>query len=125
VNSEPTAPNLPEPLAQLALTTAERQAIEELRDTVRERFGGRLRELSLFGSRARGEGDQDSDLDVAIVVDALTGQEGREMGWLAGDLLTKYDVIVSPFAVSTEHMELLRSRERLIAAEIARDGVPL
>jgi predicted nucleotidyltransferase len=84
-----------------------------------------LRELTLFGSRARGEGDEDSDLDVAIVVDGLTGQEGREMGWLVGDLLTAYDVIVSPFAVSIAYMEDLRSRERLIAAEIARDGVPL
>jgi hypothetical protein len=67
--------------AELALTNTERQALSELREKVHERFGARLRELLLFGSRARGEGDADSDLDVAIVVDGLTGQEGREVGW--------------------------------------------
>ena len=35
-----------------------------------------------------------------------------------------YDVLVAPFIVSTEHITRLRSRERLIAAEIARDAVP-
>ena len=51
--------------------------------------------------------------------------EVRELGWLAGDLLTKYVVIVSPVAVALEPMEQLRSRERSIASEVARDGVSL
>jgi hypothetical protein len=34
-------------------------------------------------------------------------------------------VLVSPFVVSTARIEDLRGRERLIAAEIARDAVPL
>jgi predicted nucleotidyltransferase len=125
LSTSSTPPSVFRRPAELELTSAERGALAELRVEGRQRFGSRLRELALFGSRARGEGDADSDLDVAIVVDGLTWQEGREMGWLAGDLLTKYDVIVSPFAVSSDHMEQLRSRERLIAAEIARDGVPL
>jgi predicted nucleotidyltransferase len=84
----------------------------------------RLRELALFGSRARGEGHEHSDLDV-LVVDDLTGSEARSVAQGCGDLLTAYDVLVSPFVVSTEHIARLRSRERLIAAEIARDAVPL
>jgi uncharacterized protein len=119
------SPSPPTDLVSLPLTESERQTLDELSRTVRARFGQRLRELTLFGSRARGEGASDSDFDVAIIVDDLTGDEGREMGWLAGDLLTKYEVLVSPFAISAEHMNLLRSRERLIAAEIARDGVHL
>lgn len=112
-------------IASLPLTADERQALSEFRTTALVRFGHRLRELLLFGSRARGEGTAESDVDVAVVVDDLTGEEGRQLGWLAGDLLTKYSVLISPFAVSTAHMNDLRSRERLIAAEIARDGVPL
>ncbi len=107
------------------LTSSEQSALDELVAAVRGRFGPRLRELALFGSRARGEGDEDSDLDVLVVVDDLSGSEARALGHLAGDLLTRHDVIVSPFAVSSAHMAQLRARERLIAAEIARDGVPL
>lgn len=107
------------------LTRAETRALDELCASVRARFGARLRELALFGSRARGEGHEHSDLDVLVVVDDLTGAEAREVAQGAGDLLTAYDVLVSPFIVSTEHIARLRSRERLIAAEIARDAVPL
>jgi predicted nucleotidyltransferase len=79
----------------------------------------------MFGSRARGEGNEDSDVDVLVVVDDLTGSEARAVAQDAGDALTEHDVIVSPFVVSTEHIERLRSRERTIAIEIARDMVPL
>lgn len=45
------------------LLPRERKALEELRTWLEGRFGPRLREVVLFGSRARGEGNEDSDLD--------------------------------------------------------------
>ena len=39
----------------LPLGVAERGAISDFEIWLRERFGARIRELSLFGSRARGE----------------------------------------------------------------------
>lgn len=107
------------------LTAAEVEALERLGTWLRARFGPRLRELTLFGSRARGEGHEHSDVDVLVVVDDLTFAEGREMTDLCGDLLTELSVLLAPFAVTTEHMTRLRERDRLIAREIARDGVPL
>jgi predicted nucleotidyltransferase len=109
----------------LSLLPSERGALDEFCGHVRSVFGARLRELALFGSRARGEGHEDSDLDVLVVVRDLTGAEARDVGRAAGDALTDHDVILAPFVVSTEHMDRLRSRERTIALEIARDAVPL
>jgi hypothetical protein len=42
------------------LLDTERAALEQFCTAVRARFGDRLRELALFGSRARGEGGEDS-----------------------------------------------------------------
>lgn len=109
----------------MALTRSETAALEEFCAWVRARFAGRVRELALFGSRARGEGGVESDLDVVVVVDELSGAEGREIGHAAGDAMTRHDVLLSPFAVSQARMTELRDRERLIASEIARDAVPL
>jgi predicted nucleotidyltransferase len=109
----------------LRLTTAEQRVLDQFRAWVGSRFSTRVRELVLFGSRARGQGHEDSDLDVAVVIDDLTASEARELGYFAGDMLTAHNVVLSPFAVSTEHMARLRSRERAIALDIARDGVPL
>ncbi len=109
----------------MTLPPMETAALRDLRDWLHAQFGTRVRELKLFGSYARGEAHEESDVDVLVVVDDLTSAEAREIGYQSGDLLTRYDVIVSPFAVSRERMDLLRSRERLIAREIDRDGVSL
>ncbi len=112
-------------MASLGLCDRERDALREFCDAVRALFGPRIRELALFGSRARGEGNDESDLDVLVVIDGLTSAEGRSVAYLAGDVLTHHDALLSPFAVSTVHMTHLRDRERLIAREIARDALPL
>ncbi len=104
---------------------SEKAALEELAAWLRRRFADRLCELGLFGSRARGEGSEESDLDVLVVVRGLTSAEGREIAQFRGDLLTRHGVLVSPFAVSSERMAELRARERRIAREIDRDAVPL
>jgi uncharacterized protein len=105
------------PITSLALATFVAQ--------VRARFGARVVALALFGSRARGEASEDSDVDVLVVVDGLTFAEGREVDAIVGDLLTEHDVLISPLLLSRERYEHLRARERRIVAEIDRDGVPL
>jgi predicted nucleotidyltransferase len=104
---------------------SERAAVDAFCARVRAQFGARVRRLALFGSRARGEGHEGSDVDVVVVVDGLTGAEARQIAYLAGDAMTENGVLLSPFAVSTERMNELRARERLIAREIDRDAVAL
>jgi predicted nucleotidyltransferase len=112
-------------LDRVDLLPGERLALSDFQAWVRARFGPRLRELALFGSRARGDGSEESDLDVLVAVDDLSGVEGREIGHTAGDVLTRHNVWISPFALSSARLSELRARERLIAREIDRDAVPL
>jgi hypothetical protein len=44
------------------LKTEERNAVLEFADLLRERFGFLIKEVVLFGSKARGESDQESDI---------------------------------------------------------------
>jgi predicted nucleotidyltransferase len=110
---------------RLKLTESEHAALRAFVDWVRGRFGTRLREIALFGSRARGEGHEESDLDVLVVIDDLTSREAREIAHQCGDVLTEHDVLISPFAVASARFALLRNRERRIAREIDRDAVAL
>lgn len=109
----------------MQLTPSEEHALVDFCARVRERFGARVRELRLFGSRARGDAHPDSDIDVCVVIDALTWQEKRDVDGITAEILDVHDVVLAPFLLSTEHMDLLRRRERLIAQEIARDGIAL
>ncbi len=108
----------------MALTSQEQQALVAFKAWLQGRFGSRLHRVRLFGSLSRNERREDSDVDVAVEVDDLTNAEAREVGYATGDLLTDYGVLVSAFAVSTQRMQHLRNRERAIALDIDRDGVP-
>lgn len=107
------------------LGATERRALADFTSFLRHRFGGRVRDLRLFGSRARGEGHEDSDLDVLAVIDDLDRHERREAWEYTGDILTAHDVIVGGLTLSTADWLDLRARERRIVAEIDRDGVAL
>ena len=109
----------------MALLPVEMAALTDLRRWLEGRFDRRLLELRLFGSRARGEGHPESDLDVLVVVHELTSAGRREVGHFSGDLLTRHGVLVAPLALSAAELDLLRARERRIVAEIDRDGVPV
>jgi predicted nucleotidyltransferase len=103
----------------------ERAALEDLVGFVRRRYGKRVQDLRLFGSRARGEGHEESDVDVLVVVDDLTADERMEVWHYTGRLLDTHDVMVGAFVLPTARWEELCARDRLIAREIQRDGIPL
>jgi predicted nucleotidyltransferase len=100
-------------------------ALADYAARLRTRFGGRLRLVSLFGSWARGEAHEDSDLDVAVVIEDLTRLEWREAVGLAAFSLIELGEPLSPFVVSGARFDELRARERRIARDILAEGVAL
>jgi len=115
--------------AQLALpahlTPAEADALRELLPAVRALLGSDLLEVRLFGSRARGEGQPDSDLDVALIVTAAGRARRYELYDVAYDLGLRLGVDVALLVLERERLQALRDSERLLAADLDRDGIPL
>lgn len=109
----------------LKLTSAERDAVDEFLRGVRSRLASDLEEARLFGSRARGEGNAASDVDLALVVTAAGRARRREVYDLAFDVGLKYGVQIAPLVIEREKLEELRKRERRLAADIDREGIPL
>ncbi|MCU0864147.1 MAG: nucleotidyltransferase domain-containing protein [Planctomycetes bacterium] len=107
------------------LGPAERAAMAELVAFLRERFGVRCSDLRLFGSRARGEGHAESDLDILVVIDGMTNAERQQIWDFSGRLFVQHEVPVSTFTLTDGRWRELQAQGRLIAREIARDGIPL
>jgi predicted nucleotidyltransferase len=102
------------------------RALSRFRAALDGRFGKRLRELVLYGSYARGEATEDSDVDVLVVVRGLTDEERREVFDLAYDANAAEREIwagLSPLVHSEQQALELRSRERLLYQEIDHDKV--
>ena len=93
--------------------------LRELRRGMEELYGDRLERLVLFGSRARGDADPDSDIDVLVVLkgEAKPGEEISMTGYLRSDLSLKYDTLISCVYLSSEryatgHSPLLQNVRR-------------
>lgn len=76
--------------------------IHDIVAAYREVFGGRIEQILLYGSYARGDADGDSDIDIAAIVhgDRQELQEKLKKVWdVSSDLELKYGVIISPTVI--------------------------
>lgn len=110
-----------------ALPAAVSSALERFQIALRSRFGSRLRELTLFGSQARGDAGPESDVDLLVVIDDLTERERQEVFDLAweADAAGEELVLLAPIPYSSEHAADLRRRERRLVLDADREGVRL
>jgi predicted nucleotidyltransferase len=97
--------------------------LRELKRSLKSFLGDQLVSMVLFGSRARGDYHDQSDMDVAVIVRGLTrrlkGQILDEVAKLELDHHTPLSVLV----FSDEEFNHLKKRERRIALDIEREGI--
>ena len=103
------------------LSAQERATLDRLAAELRRRFGARLAAVTLFGSRARGEGRDDSDLDVLVLVRALTRDERRAVIDFAADLGVESGLVLSLLVADAARF----SADLPLARAVAAEGVPL
>jgi hypothetical protein len=99
-------------------------ALARLGAALRARFGGRLSEVFLFGSRARREAHEDSDVDVLVVVDDLSDAERLAVIDLASaiDFASPEWVGLSPFVYSSAQAAKMRAGGRRLFRDIDLEG---
>jgi predicted nucleotidyltransferase len=108
-----------------ALSASEAAAVREFVAAVREMLGPQLEGVRLFGSRARGQGHEESDIDLALVVRAGGRARRHAIYDLAFDIGLAHGVSLAPLVLEEERFEALKQRERRIALDIEREGIPL
>ena len=95
----------------------------EFASELRRRLGPHVREMQLFGSRARDEGRDDSDYDMLVVVDHRTPELRAVILEIETQLMDRYDVLVATVLRSEE--EWRKGQGFPLARNIAREGVVL
>jgi predicted nucleotidyltransferase len=104
------------------------RSLTEYRRLLAIEFGPRLRPVRLFGSRARGDADPDSDADVSVVVQGLTEDERTRVVELALSAWRNAGgrgPLIAPLPWSEAEQEARRAAERRIVLDIEREGIPL
>jgi len=90
---------------------------------LKQALGTHLRELWLFGSRARGEARPDSDYDLLVLVDHDTTDLRDRILDLQVEMLNRHDALVTTLLHTQEDWR--RQQGYPIAINIAREAVRL
>lgn len=97
--------------------------IEEFKTRLRELYGKKLKNIILYGSWARGDAREHSDIDLAVLLEGEVNQ-GREidrMIEIITDLQLRYNTLISVYPVS---MKNYRSINSPLLMNVHREGIP-
>ena len=78
-----------------ALTPQEQDALQRFKRELLRRFPGEIRQVVLFGSKARGDARPDSDIDVLVVTQQSDWRLGDRIQGLVTDMLLETGVDLS------------------------------
>lgn len=107
------------------LSDEEYRILTELRKRLEKKLYSRPFRMVLFGSKARGDADEYSDLDVAIIVDGMDRMLKNTILDIAADIELEYLKPISTLVLSSQEFGRLLSRERRIAFDIEREGIAM
>ena len=138
---------MPQPKALRHLTRTERKALDEFVAELRKRYPEELVLVRLFGSKVRGNFDEESDVDVLVVVQddetayhddsspwailhrQLTDEYNRRFWYpiieLSADLELKYGANISPRIMPCWQYDFIKEGNMLLYRNMRRHGVNL
>lgn len=114
-------PNLP------SLSEGERRTLEAFLAGLREQYGRLVEEVILFGSKARGDAGEESDMDLLVLVRS----EDWHLGWDIPTLAARSSFahgregVISAKVMSTRHYARLKRLHSPLYQNIRTDGVRL
>jgi predicted nucleotidyltransferase len=109
--------------APMKLAENEERALKELREELVAKYP--IIDIRLYGSKARGEGRQDSDLDVMIEIPAYDRTMVAKIDDIIYRINLEHDVFISALVFGKDELEEGPMSEAPIYKVIQREGVPL
>jgi len=100
----------------------EKEVVNSFKQLLSQRVS--LHSIIVFGSRARGDADPDSDMDVLVILSGPNTAKARrhvsDCAWEAG---FEYGLVVSPVVVSHERWENGPEQYSLLAQAVEEEGI--
>src|SRR5262245_48142025 len=90
------------------LSHTERAAVAELKALLVQHYG--VQDIRLFGSKARGTGHVEPDLDLFIVMPDLDWERAKAIYTLCFEFSLRYDFLIAPMLYSQAELENPSSR---------------
>lgn len=79
--------------------------IKELSEVLRKELGYKIKDIILFGSRARGDASSESDYDILVLIDKETREVADRIFNMACEIGWKYNVVITTFVHDKRYYE--------------------
>ena len=103
----------------------ERAAIEAYIDDIRASFANHILTVMLFGSKARGDANVESDIDLLVLVDSESNEFRSKLWQIASDISLDYNVVLSPRVVGQARWDEMSHLRLPLYRAIIADGITL
>jgi uncharacterized protein len=109
-------------LKKMNLKENERKALQELKERLLKTYPGV--EIILYGSKARGDFDKESDIDLLILVEpAVTSRLEEEITHITFDIELNYDVVFGKIVESKNFWNSHLAKAMPLHWNIEKEGV--
>ena len=107
------------------LAPKERTAIQAFLRSLQDNLADQVLQATLFGSKARGDSNPWSDIDILIMVKKESWQLRAQISTLAADVSLEYDVLIGPRVIGQERWDRMKQAHFGLYKNIATEGIPL
>lgn len=107
------------------LLSNEKEALDSFSKSIKEQLGDNLLEVKFYGSKVRGTADQESDIDVFILVKVKDISTHNLIIEAALNTDLRYNVNISPVIFSQEQYEKNSRCRTQFIQNLEREGVLL
>ena len=96
--------------------------IKEFRAKAEKLYGKRLKNIILYGSWSRGQATEDSDIDLAVILEGEVDpcQEIDRMADIFTDLNLEHNVLIAVYPVSESDFDKIKSP---LLINVSREGI--
>ncbi len=99
------------------------EALKQFVEKVKNKYDDKIERIILFGSYARGEDKEESDIDVLVLTHGDRFEMQKNISGIAVDILLKTGVYISAKSVSTEEYDFMKKLKTGFYQNIVREGV--
>jgi predicted nucleotidyltransferase len=106
-----------------SLSKREKDALADIKSEISRKY--RLRWMKLIGSKARGDFDEESDVDVVIVLDELKWEIEKDIYEICFYTGLKYDILISPIVYSDDEIKNKLLQATPFYKVVEKEGIPI
>ncbi|MCX6346986.1 MAG: nucleotidyltransferase domain-containing protein [Actinobacteria bacterium] len=111
-------------LKRINLKDNERKALQELKERLLKKYPEV--EIILYGSKARGDFDKESDIDLLILVKSIVNSRlEEEITHITFDIELNYDVVFGKIIENIDFWNMPLAKLMPLHLNIDKEGVPL